>query len=115
MLKYNFSRMMRIRGVVKPNAFLMKNGFSHMLAHKIVYDKADRISLAHLEKMCKLFNCTPNDFIDWIPEPGEDRPDVALSKLKSEYKSINIADYVRQMPLEQLNELAKIIAEKKGK
>lgn len=113
MLKWNFKRMCRMRGIKKPYSFFIKLGISHTLASHMATDKLDKILLRHLEKNCLELNCTPNDLLDWVPsDKKQDTPDTALHALKKEGKADDAAELLSKLPAKKLEELAKMLREK---
>lgn len=112
MLIYNFQRVFKARGIDKPHAFLVKNGFTRNVATRMCTNKTDKIFLKHLEKVCLLLNCTPNDIIEWKPGiKSQNNADTALFALKKKQKSKGAEELLRGLPLSKLEELARIIKE----
>lgn len=116
MLQYNFTKIFHSRGIEKPYYFLKKQGFSHNLAHRISKNKIDAFSLEHLEKMCTLLSCTPNDLLEWFPKiDNETTAKHPLSVLRKTINVVNLPNLLREMPLEQLGELQTMIEQVKNK
>jgi len=116
MLQFNFTRIFKIRAVDKPYSFLVKNGLSSNFAHRMARNKLNSCSLPHLEKVCKLLNCTPNDLIEWEPDNEPDnRKYTALQSLKKENKFADIEEITRTIPLDELSILKKLIDERRKK
>ncbi len=114
MLIYNFKRVFTARGIDKPRAFLINHGFPRGIATSIANNKADRFALKHLEKVCLLLNCTPNDLFEWKPDnKKQDSSDTALYALKKEQKGKGAEELLRGLPLSKLEELAKLLREGK--
>ncbi len=112
MLIYNFKRVFQARGIDKPRDFLIKNGFPRGIASSIAINKVDRFALKHLEKVCLLLNCTPNDLIEWKPgNKKQDNADTALYALKKEQKGKGAEELLRGLPMSRLEELAKVLRE----
>jgi len=110
MLIYNLRRILNLRGIDKPHAFLVKNGFaastaSNMLAYYPVVFKVKA-----LEKLCIALNCTPNDLFEWRPSEktviSENHP---LKALVKEKVPSSITEMVKDLPVEKLCELEAII------
>lgn len=114
MLIYNFQRVFKARGIDKPRAFLINHGFPRGIATGIANNKADRFALKHMEKVCLLLNCTPNDLLEWQPaNKKEDTPDTALYILKKEVRQGGTEELLRGLPMSKLEELAKLLKEGK--
>jgi len=112
MLIYNFTRVFTARGIDKPRDFLIKNGFPRGIASRIAINKVGMIPMKHLEKVCLLLNCTPDDLIEWKPDDKkQDNPDTALYLLKTEQQSKSEAELLRGLPLHKLKELGKVLRE----
>ncbi len=113
MLIYNFKRVFKARGIDKPRAFLISHGFPRGIATSIATNKVDRFALKHLEKLCLILNCTPDDLLEWKPsDKKEDTPGTALYILKKESRQSGTEELLRGLPLSKLEELAKVLREK---
>ena len=116
MLRYQFSLVFRQRNVDRPYSFLRRNGFSHNLAHRIAYDKVKKIGVGHIQKLCRLLNCTPNDMMVWGPKKEADRkPNLALNALLRQHKDVDMVSVIRSLPLGELSTLAQLIGNQKKK
>lgn len=114
MLIYNFQRVFKARGIEKPHNFLVKHGIPRGIASRIANNKTNMITLKHLEEVCLLLNCTPDDLLEWKPaNKKEDSPDTALYILKRKQKSKDEAGLLRGLPLSKLEELAEVLREGK--
>ncbi|MBI4945957.1 MAG: helix-turn-helix transcriptional regulator [Bacteroidetes bacterium] len=106
MLQYNLTKIFQSRGIEKPYAFLKKQGFSHNLAHRIAQNKIDMLSLEHLEKLCTLLSCTPNDLLDWFPKKeDETAARHPLNALRRAITTVDLPAFLRETPLHKLQEL----------
>lgn len=64
MIKLYINRLMELKGITRNKAaFLKKNGFSDATAKRLAYGVPKVISFRHIEKLCNVFNCTPNDLL----------------------------------------------------
>ncbi len=73
MLFLNLQRMAELKKIPNLQKFLLKNGFSPNVAHRINNRSYSHIKFENLEKLCLLFDCTPNDLFEWEivnNEPG---------------------------------------------
>lgn len=113
MLIYNLRRIMALRGIDKPHTFLVQNGFaastaSNMLAYYPVVFK-----VKSLEKLCVALKCTPNDLFEWQEtEKSTVAANHPLQALVRE-KPQAIAELVKDLPIEKLEELGEIISKMK--
>jgi len=113
MIRYNFTRIFRARGVSKPYSYLLKSGFSDKLATKIKNNAIRRLDLGTLERLCLLLSCTPNDLLEWIPENdvvvNEDHP---LNEIRKSANTADIFKTLNSVPLGKLKEIEELIKEK---
>lgn len=49
-----------------------KTGIHAPTINKYYNDKAMSINIDHITKLCKLFNCTVGDLIEYVPDTTED-------------------------------------------
>ncbi len=116
MLKYNFYRIFKARGIEKPHAYLRKAGFSDNFASKIKNSKTRRIELNELERLCLLLRCTPNDFLEWIPESNTDISDNhPMNNMKKPEHEVDFVKTLNEVPLGKLEELEQILKKHLGK
>ena len=113
MLTFNFTRIFKSRGIDKPFSYLVKLGYSDNYATRIVNNKIERLTLKDIEKLCELFQCTPNDFLEWIPGSNdlknENHP---LSSLKRSDKVLQLTKILNSVPLDKLADIETMINEK---
>lgn len=112
MLKYNLTNLFRLRNIRKPHLFLMNAGISRMVAYKFLRDDVHVVRLDHIETLCKVLKCTPNDLFRYIPDkavnPNDPQPIEKLIKEKEEF--VNIPDIMASLNLEEMREFNKIIS-----
>lgn len=111
MLILNISYHCRMRGHNNPAKYLRQNGFSNHLSHKLTNNTQTTIPLKQLEELCELFQCTPNDIIEWIPDEvdAEDKTHHLISLKKDKEEPSLLQD----LTYEQLKKIAAIVREKK--
>lgn len=116
MLKYNFERIFRARGIEKPFSFLRKAGFSDYLATKIKQNKVARLNSSSLERLCIVLKCSPNDLFEWIPGKqtlvDSDHP---LNDLKKSDRDVDLTTMINTIPYGELEEIENLIKEKINK
>jgi DNA-binding Xre family transcriptional regulator len=113
MLKFNITNITTLRGITKPYKFFVQNGFSSTYATKLVKNDVRSIELGHLEKICTILKCTPNDIIQWIPGEDNQDPQHPLISLKREDSKIN--DMMKNMPIDKLKNIENFILSLKEK
>jgi len=114
MLRYNFSRIFRIKGISKPGPYLMENGFKRNTAFKIARNSVYELNNVHLEKLCILLCCTPNDLLEWHPDKNVKVPeDHPIRKLLPAEAIIDLRNIMQDIPVEKISGLAQKIEEYK--
>jgi DNA-binding Xre family transcriptional regulator len=112
MLIFNPHPMFRRRGIDKPHRALVKAGISAATATKILNTHSVRLTIDHLETLCRLLNCTPNELFIWRPDKNEAANDnLALKALAADTSKQNISEIVKTAPLEKLTQIEKILSE----
>ncbi|HQU85097.1 MAG TPA: helix-turn-helix transcriptional regulator [Pyrinomonadaceae bacterium] len=110
MLIFNPKRMLKLREIEKPHAALVKAGISPATASKFLNYYCISVTVSHIEAICEMLYCTPNDLFDWKPNEksplAEDHP---LHTLKRTQKLSNIREMLKDMPVEKLAEIENVI------
>jgi len=110
MLSLNLAPIFTARGITKPYNFLVKAGLSPHTASNILSNDMRIFRLDHIELLCTVFLCEPNDLLLWTPKPGQQyADDFPLAKLKQVDTPDNWQQTLATMPLKQLREITKII------
>jgi hypothetical protein len=114
MLRYNFKRIFRIKGIADPGPFLMRNGFKRNTAFKIARNEVYELNNDHLEKFCILLCCPPNDLLEWRPEKNIEVPEEhPIRKLLPREEIVDLRNVAKDIPVEKINEFAKKVEEYK--
>lgn len=110
MLKYNFERIIKARGIEKPFTYFQNAGFSDNFASKIKNNRISRLENKQLERLCLLLKCTPNDLMEWTPDSNTDfdekHPMHILRKTKTD---IDLLKTINSVPLGQLERIEQLI------
>lgn len=111
MLYLNLNPVLRLRGIEKPFSFLVRSGFSNHTAHYLLSTSPRAIRLDHLEKLCLLLRCVPNDIIGWRPDPDTFIDDnTPLKNLRdNESSSFDLKSTLMNLPLNELRSLSEKI------
>ena len=110
MLTFNFTRIFKARGIDKPFSYLVKAGYSDNFATRIVNNRVQRINLTDLEKLCELFQCTPNDLLEWIPDSNDsDNDKHPLISIKRSDLVVQLTKILNSIPLDKLSEIERVI------
>ena len=116
MLTFNFKRIFRARGIDKPFSYLEKGGYSQNMATRIVNGRLKRMDLPDMERLCVLFQCTPNDFLEWTPGSHDVTPgNHPLAPLKRDETVVHLTQLINTMPLEKLQAIENVIKQELGK
>lgn len=118
MLTFNLHAIFEARGIKNPFSYLIKAGFANHTAHNILNNKTQSIKLSHIESICILLNCTPNDLILFTPKPKQTLDNNhPLNQLKKKDKNYNWHETIKNIPLTELdvivNNINQISKEKK--
>lgn len=112
MLILNLSPIFKARGIEKPYAFLVKSGLTPHAAVKILNNQFRVYRLDHIEHLCNVLVCEPNDLLKWIPEKGKEYAhDHPLFKLKQDEAEINLQETFANMSYKKLKEISKTFLE----
>ncbi len=113
MIKLNLIPIFNARGIERPYTFLVKAGFTPYAANKLLDRRTRVIKLDHLEKLCLVLMCEPNDLFDWSPDKKEKiAGNHPLAKLKQDQSTvIDLQDSLSKMSLQELKSLSTKIKE----
>ncbi len=110
MIRYNFDRVFKARGIERPFTFLKRSGFSENFATKVNNNNVTVLRLKEMEKLCIILRCTPNDFMEWTPnsdvEVGTDHP---IYTIRKSNKVVDITKILNSVPLNKLDEIEQLI------
>lgn len=114
MLVFNLRAIMKTRQIERPYTFLVKAGISPHSANDLLNGHIRTFRLDHIEKICELLYCEPNDLLDYKPNStqklADDHP---LNKLIPKNEEFDWQQTLKTLPLEQLKEVAKLINQSK--
>jgi len=113
MLTLNLNPIFKARGIERPYTFLVKAGLTPHTANVLLNSKTKVFRLDHIEKLCVILRCEPNDLLVWNPSKNEiiadDHP---LTKLKQgESPSIDLRKTLLNMPYDKLKSLSSKLTE----
>jgi hypothetical protein len=115
MLIFNPRRIFGLRGIERPNNFLVRNGFTSMIASRLLAHGASHVKVSNISRLCRLLNCSPNDLFDWKPEVSDPLPQNHPLQALVRQESANITDLLKDIPLEKLPDLHAMIDELRRK
>jgi putative transcriptional regulator len=68
MMRIRIKEMIKEKGIKFPYSAMVKAGISRGVANKYMKGKKQYILVDHVEKLCLLFRCLPNDLYEWVPD-----------------------------------------------
>jgi len=87
----------------------MQNGFSRNMAYDLVSARFIYLNMNKVEKLCIALSCTPNDLLEWQPNPDVKIPEShPLHALKPNPNS-NLTEALKNIPIHQIPEIIKAI------
>lgn len=115
MLSFRPMRVFHLRDVKNPVTFMIKNGINRSTASNLFRGQVTFIKLEHLERLCLLLKCTPNDLLEWTPDKNsETAVEHPLDALKREAATRNLAEIVKDFPLEKLDRIEAMLEQLKN-
>ena len=106
MLVLHLTPVFAARGIEKPFSFLIKSGFTYHAAHVLSNGATRVLRLDHVEKLCLILRCEPNDIIRFIPSANqvveENHP---LQKLKFSQSEQTYKDIISKMSFQEIQDL----------
>lgn len=112
MLVFRLSRIMALRGISVPYTFLKRLGFHRTVASNLAHDRVANIKIAHLEKLCRALNCTPNDLFEWQAEDntanalGENH---TLQSLRRNQTAQTLRKVMKDIPVDKLERIEELL------
>jgi DNA-binding Xre family transcriptional regulator len=116
MLRYNFERVLKARGIDRPYAYLVQQGVHGHLASGIRKNKVRLLRMDSLEKICLILHCTPNDIMEWVPDERQASDgDQPMNDLKRNDVVIHLTQTLNALPLDKVEEVVKFAEEQMNK
>ena len=114
MLKFNLRPLLQLKGATKLIAYLFHHGFTKNKAQHLIKDQVKVLYISDIEKLCQVFNCTPNDLFAYEEsEANPLPPDSALKQLIR--KPIpTVYELVNDLSLQEATDLINKLAEFKN-
>jgi len=111
MLLLNLRRVFALRGITNPYTTLVKLGISRPTAGNLLYNNTTTIKARHMEKICELLRCEPNDLYEWKPSFGTaDEHDHPLKGLRREGNARELAEMMARIPLDKIDQIKEILS-----
>ena len=110
MLNLNIKRVFAMRNIENPYIYLVRHGISRPTAWNLLNNNTTQIKNKHLELICELLNCEPNDLYEWTPSKDTANPDNhPLKDLRRQGKAPSYSEIIRQIPLDKIAEMKGIL------
>jgi DNA-binding Xre family transcriptional regulator len=113
MLYIDLTLIAQARGINNLYTMFLEEGVSKNCARKLRENNYRTIKLDHMEMICRRLHCTPNDVIKYVPDAK--RPvevNHPLRRLEHNAANTDVLKRLHTMPLDDLQELAKMIKNK---
>jgi hypothetical protein len=111
MLSLHLAPIFKARGITKPYSFLVKAGFTPFTATNIINYNSRVFRLDHIEMLCNILVCEPNDLLLFTPDKGRQyAPNNPLLKLAGDESNSNWPNTLATMPFKELKEATKNIS-----
>ena len=99
-----------MRGIKNPYTLLVKAGISSHSASDLLKSNVRGMRLDHLEKVCILLNCTPNDLLVWKKDTDTSLSEKhALNTLRHEGEDDNLYETLGNIPFSELKNIAVLV------
>ncbi|MBK6936125.1 MAG: helix-turn-helix transcriptional regulator [Chitinophagaceae bacterium] len=111
MLSFNLAPVFKARSIDNPYTFLVKAGIARHTAHRILSRGARVFRLNHVELICRVLICEPNDILVYTPAASHPLPDDhPLHNLRHTGTTPNVKETLSTIPFKQLQQLASQIS-----
>ena len=114
MLVFNLKAVMQARQIERPYSFLVKAGISPHSANDLLHSQTRSFRLDHIERLCEILHCEPNDLIAFNPDNVQKlQENHSLNKFIPKEETFDWQETIRTMPITELKEIGRIIKESK--
>jgi len=115
MLFANLNRAFALRAIDKPSEILLKHGISRPTILRLLRGDKEGVSYRHLEIICTILNCTPNDLFEWQSDAKTNLPENhSLYALKRIEKTRSLKEMINDVPMEKLDQVEAFFNELKN-
>ena len=114
MLVFNLKEVMKARQIERPYSFLVKAGISPHSANNLLHSESRVFRLDHIEKLCEILHCEPNDLVAFKPNATQKlQQNHPLNKFLAKEDTFDWQQTLKTMPIAQLKEVSKLINQAK--
>lgn len=114
MLRFNFKAAFAARGIFNVYGALTSAGFTEKVARNIALGKSSTLMLKHLEIICRMLNCTPNDLITYEPSSDKPLPEGHQLNRLAAIDLNHMSSQLRNLSFEQINEMTRLVTQGKS-
>ncbi len=108
MLYLNLAPIFATRGIERPYSYLVKAGFTHHTAFNLLSSNTRSFRLDHIEDLCRILVCEPNDLLAWKPDQNVHYPSLnPLEKLRPNNSEATLNNTLATLPLSELKKATK--------
>ena len=108
MLSLNLKPIFKARGIERPFSFMVKSGISPASANAILDGSIRTFKLDHIELLCKILICEPNDLLLWSPDKDQQySKDHPLFNLPQQDSMADMKETMATIPYKKLKEITK--------
>lgn len=108
MLYLNLPPIFAARGIKNPYTFLVKSGFTYHTATNLLNSNTRSFRLDHIEALCRILVCEPNDLLAWKPDQNVHyAAQNPLDKLRVSGPEPTLNETLATMPLSELKRATK--------
>ena len=105
MIYLSLRQMFEKRAILNPYAFLQDHGFKPHTIRRILNNDYTHLHLDHLEMLCGLLHCTPNDLLAWNGSSKHvTTANHPLTALKRNANPIRLSQMLSNIPLDKVDE-----------
>jgi DNA-binding Xre family transcriptional regulator len=113
MIHLNITALAKLRGMRHPHRQLVHAGISDKVARDYLKGKKDRLVVQHIEILCELFNCSPNELFVWQPDnKAKDTPQHPLQVIRQQPLPDTI-QALQHVPVAEVKKLMEILQQQK--
>ncbi len=115
MLKFDVHPLLKLKGAKTSAAYLSNLGITKSKSQHLVKKDLKTISIADIEHLCYIFNCTPNDLFTFEESAAKPLPQNSALKKLVRTPIPSIPELINDLSVEQASELMNKLVEIKNK
>ncbi|MFT6210608.1 MAG: DNA-binding Xre family transcriptional regulator [Bacteroidia bacterium] len=111
MIRLDVNRLLKMRGAKSGNMWLVKRGLTYREASRLTSGAAKTLHMKLLKKLCKAFECTPNELFAYETEGEQSLP--YLNPLSRTEDVLSPQEMLQNLPQAEVERLMKELLEAK--